>query len=374
MGIGLYTLSILCAASAQADDCGRYGLSYKGFLDTGACFDISGYARVELVVNDPDNASETPGRAEPNARLRTDIKVLRETEIGTLGAFVRLQADYDPGIFGDLIAGPVGGDFAVGLDAFEIDLDTQKTAIRLGEIENAGAAFISDGFTERGAESLDARSGLGASYQYAFPAATVRVSLSDPRESTQANPVSPNFGLGISRGFGPVSLGFGAAFVNVDNVIAEAPRALAVRRGDRLRIARNATYGFGVGLDVQYERDRLKTFAGAAYANNAANDVIFSFSDGFDAVTFYAGFSKQLLDRLTLNGDISYVTAVERGLRNLNGVEAAFNVTWRPLEDWRLLGEIGFDSVDDFGAGNGFFFKIENRANIDFLLQVRRDF
>jgi len=373
-GMLLLSCGMASAAVGAPSDCARYGLAFKGLLETGACFDINSYVRTELVINDPDNPEEITDGAELNARFRSDIKIIRETEIGTLGAFVRLQADYDPGIFDDLIAGVTRDDFALGLDAFEISVHRPQSVLRIGKIENAAAAFLADGFTDRGAESLDARSGLGISYQRRIFGNEVRVSLSDPRESSDATPISPNFGIGVARQIGPILLGFGAAALNVDDISPLSPPLAAPRLTGPLRVARQATFGYGFGLDVQYTRDTLKAFIGATYAKNAANDVVFSFSDGFDAVTIYGGVSKIITPRLIFNADISYVSAVEAGLRDLNGVEAAINLTWRLPREWQLLGEIGFDSVDDFGAGKGFFFNREGREMIDFLFQVRHDF
>ena len=114
-----------------SSDCGRYGLGFKGLLDTSTCFDINSHIRGELVINDPDNPDTIPDGAEFNARIRSEVKILRETEIGTLGAFIRLQADYDPGIFDDLLVGATSEDFAVGLDAFEISLHRKIVIGRL---------------------------------------------------------------------------------------------------------------------------------------------------------------------------------------------------------------------------------------------------
>lgn len=360
--------------SQVKEDCTRYGVAFKGLLDTGVCFDLNNYIRAELVINDPDNPDDIADGAEFNGRIRSELKLLRETEIGTLGAFVRLQADYDPGIFDDILLGVSGEDFEVGLDAFEVTLHRKHSDWQIGDIENAGAAFLSDGFTDRGAESLDARTGLGGSYQFKFADTKVRFSLNDPRESTDATPISPNFGLGISHKIGPVVFGAGAALINVDDISSSSSSFGTPRLSGPVTIGARATYGLGLGFDIKYEKDDLKTYLGVSYAKDAANDVIFSFSDGFDAISFYGGLSKELFPRLTFNADISYVTAIERGLRDLNGIEAAANLTWKPIDDWLLLGEVGFDSVDDFGAGEGAFFVEEKSDDVDFLFQIRRDF
>lgn len=355
-------------------ECVRYGNEFKSTPLFNSCLKTDGYFRLELVANDPDGSNTNIRDIEPNARLRIDNKFLRETEIGTLGAFIRLQADYDPTISDDLIAGRVADDFAVGLDAFEIALDNSAGSFRLGEIENAGAAFIENGFTDRGAEGLDARSGLGASYQRNFGAYEVRISINDPRETTDQNPISPNAGVGLSRKIGAFKFGFGAALVNVDRFIITGSAPNAIRNGIALLQSNSATLGFGVGGDILYQTEKIKAFVGATYSDNASNDVIFSFSDGFDAVTLYGGVSVSILPKLTFNADVSYVSAVEKGLKNFNGVESAINLVWHPTPQWTLLGEIGFDSVDNFGAGDGFFFASENQGEVDFLLQLQRNF
>ncbi|MEP3525675.1 MAG: hypothetical protein ABJN24_09650 [Hyphomicrobiales bacterium] len=371
----IFVASFVVPTNTHASsDCTRYGLGFKGLLDTSTCFDISSYIRGELVINDPDNPDSVPDGAEFNARVRSEVKILRETEIGTLGAFIRFQADYDPEIFDDLLAGVTSEDFAVGLDAFEISLHRKNSDWQVGEIENAGAVFLSDGFTDRGTESLDARTGLGGSYQRVIWDTKVRFSINDPRESTDAIPVSPNFGIGASRKVGPLVLGAGAALINVDDVSSISTSFGTPRLSGPVILGSRATFGFGLGFDVKYEGEALKTFAGITYTKNAANDVIFSFSDGFDAVSFYAGLSKKISQNLTFNTDVSYVTAVEDGLRDLNGFEAAINLTWQPIANWFLLGEIGLDSVDDFGAGEDFFFNNDKNNTVDFLFQVRRDF
>lgn len=305
----------------KATDCTRYGVAFKGFLETATCFDLNNSIRGELVINDPDNPDNIPDGAEFNARVRSEVKILRETQIGMLGAFIRLQADYDPGIFDDLLAGVTRNDFAVGLDAFEMTLHRKNSDWQIGEIENAGAVFLSDGFTDRGAESLDARTGLGGSYQRLIGDTKVCLSINDPRESTDATPISPNFGVGASRKIGPIVLGLGAAVINVDDIVSPSSTFGTPRLSGPVSVASRAAYGLGLGLDLKYEKDDLKTFVGVTYTKDAANDVVFSFSDGFDAISFYAGVSKELFPGLVFNADVSYVTAVERGLRDLNGIE-----------------------------------------------------
>ena len=202
----------------------------------------------------------------------------------------------------------------------------------------------------------------------------MRFSINDPRESTDATPVSPNFGIGASRKVGHLILGAGAALINVDDVSSLSTSFGTPRLSGPVILGSRAAFGFGLGFDVKYEREDLKTFAGITYTKDAANDVTFSFSDGFDAVSFYAGLSKKITQNLTFNTDVSYVTAVEDGLRDLNGFEAAINLTWQPIVNWFVLAEVGFDSIDDFGAGEGFFFNNEKSNVFDFLFQVRRDF
>ncbi|MEO1066009.1 MAG: porin [Pseudomonadota bacterium] len=361
-------------ADEDKNDCARYGATYQGLASTDFCYDVSGYVRAEILTEDVSHSADLIDNNEVNARARIDTVLLRESAIGTLSAFVRLQGDYDPGIFSDVIAGPTGDDFAVGLDAFTVSLFTANGSFHAGELENAGAFFIEDGFTDRGTESLDTRSSLGFAYQTKIKEIDIRVSLNDPRETTDANPIGPNVGFGISREVGPVRFNFGLAAVNVDDFLGNFDLPALVRRTTPFRVAQDATYGFGVGADIVYDTERVKGVVGVTYSKQASNDVIFSFSDGFDAVTAYVGGRIVLSENLIANMDVSYVTASQKGLRNFNGLELAFNVEWRVFEDWKLLTEIGFDGVDEFGAGEGFFFVDRNEGRFDALLQIQRDF
>ena len=49
-------------------------------------------------------------------------------------------------------------------------------------------------------------------------------------------------------------------------------------------------------------------------------------------------------------------------------------MVWSGLKDTEVLAEIGFDSVDSFGAGNGFFFANDNDGEIGGYLSLRREF
>ena len=119
-----------------------------------------------------------------------------------LHSFIRLQAQYDPGVSEDLILGAVERDFAVGLDAFQLKLDNSRGQFKLGKIENAGSVFIADGFTRRGAESLDARSALGVSYQTRIGGIDAVGSISDGNNTVSGSRANlPNFGLGVRKKF-----------------------------------------------------------------------------------------------------------------------------------------------------------------------------
>ena len=75
-----------------------------------------------------------------------------------------------------------------------------------------------------------------------------------------------------------------------------------------------------------------------------------------------------------MNADFSYVTATQSGFRNQNGIDSAVNVVWSGLKDIEILAEIGFDSIDSFGAGNEFFFENDNDGEIGGYLSIRREF
>lgn len=360
-------------ATAQDLDCKRYGDTYRPLFDLGSCFKTDNLFDRALVINDPDNVDGKRG-AEFDLRLRSDIKVLKDADIGQLSAFFRLQADYDPSISEDYVAALSRRDFAVGLEAFELRLDREGIGYILGKVENAGATVVSNGFTDRGAESLNARSSLGAALERSIAGFHLRFSLSDPRATTDASPISPNFGVGVSRKLGAFEAGIGAALINVDDISNTARTRQAVSSGAPVEVAARATFGYGLGIDVKHAVENLKTFIGLTYAKGASNDVVFSFADGFDALTLYAGLSRKLTRTITFNADFSYVTAVEKGFRNENGFDTAANFVWQPVDDWKFLAEIGFDNVDSFGAGDGFFFELEPRADLSFLFQVSHIF
>lgn len=110
------------------------------------------------------------------------------------------------------------------------------------------------------------------------------------------------------------------------------------------------------------------------YARRSSNDVVFAFSDGLDAFSVFGGFTYKLHHNLRLNVDPSYVTATQSGFRNQNGIDSAVNIVWSGWKGTELLAEVGFDSVDNFGAGNAFFFENDNKGEVGGYLSVRRQF
>lgn len=374
MAILVNTVISLSVSGGEERDCENFGNSYRSVLYGRACFDISGQLHNDVIINDPDDQTSFGSDVQSASRLRIDSKLLKRTEIGTLGAFIRLQLEFDPEISSDLVAGIERRNYAAGLEAFEIQLDNDLGSFRVGKIENAAAAFISNGFTDRGAESLNARAGLGVSFQRRIKGVDVRVSLSNPRDTTNAQPISPNIGIGFAKNREKWRFSLGATAVNVDTIIANGPLVREVALGRPFTLDDQASFGYGLGANVLYQGEQIRMFGGLTYTLDASNDVIFSFSDGFDAVTFYGGIRYLVSERVQFNGDISYVTAVEKGFRDNNGFEAAVNVVWGFRENWAVLAEAGFDSVDQFGAGNGSFFQLDNPGRFDFLFRVSRDF
>ena len=75
-----------------------------------------------------------------------------------------------------------------------------------------------------------------------------------------------------------------------------------------------------------------------------------------------------------MNADFSYVTATQSGFRNQNGIDSAVNVVWSAWKGIEILAEIGFDSIDNFGAGNEFFFEDNNNGEVGGYLSLRRKF
>ena len=361
--------------NSHKSECEFPGSSFTELPRNAGCFEWSRTIESGVAFNDPTDVIDGLPTTQYTGRTEVDIKWFKRTQIGTLSSFIRLQAQYDPGVSEDLILGAVEQDFAVGLDAFQLKLDNDRGRFTLGKIENAGSVFIADGFTRRGAESLDARSALGFSYQTRLGGIDIVGSISDGSSTaTSSNAKLPNFGLGVRNKFGAFSTSLGFAAVSVDGVLSRAPLPVAVRNRSQFLFRDNAELGYGFAAQLAYVHPLLTAHAGVTYARRSSNDIVFAFSDGFDAFSIFGGFSYSIYYNLRLNADFSYVTATQSGFRNQNGIDSAVNVVWSGLKDIEILAEIGFDSVDNFGAGNGFFFENNNDGEVGGYLSIRREF
>lgn len=373
-------VAVICLLSystnslAEAKKCTRFGIHFKRFYSDDVCFDTTLLTRTEVALNDPDSPNPDPNDLEFNSRTQADTKFYFDHRFGLLSTFIRFRGEYDPFISEDLIVGRDGEDFAVGLQSINVALDRPGWRLTVGEIENAGASFISNGFTDRGTESLDSRSGLGASLLIDMKSTDLIVSLNDPTETTGSQARLPNAGIGIKHWFGPWSVSSGFAVVNVDDFRTRDSRSKALLGRRPFEILPEATLGYGFGAELGYLGEYFDARAGVTYSKNASNDVIFSFSDGFDAATIYSAVHIGLTDRVFINGDLSFVTATANDLRHLNGIEAAANISWYPHGPWQFLAEVGVDNVDEFGAGDQFFFLTEKKTEVDALFQVTRHF
>ncbi|MEP1442461.1 MAG: hypothetical protein ABJK39_05570 [Hyphomicrobiales bacterium] len=355
--------------------CKDYGSSFRPLPRHFGCFDWNRLVDTGAAFNDPTDVIDGLSAIQFTGRSEIDIKWFKRTKIGTLSSFIRLQSQFDPGVSEDLILGVVEQDFAVGLDAFQLQLDNSRGQFTIGKIENAGSVFIADGFTRRGAESLDARSALGFSYQSRIGGIDVVGSISDGSQTVSGSRANlPNFGLGVRKKFGALSASLGFAAVSVDGLIASAPLPVAVRNGSQFRFEDDAELGFGFAAQLAYVHPLLAVHAGLTYARRSSNDVVFAFSDGLDAFSVFGGFSYKLYHNLRLNADFSYVTATQAGFRNQNGIDSALNIVWSGWKGTELLAEVGFDSVDNFGAGNDFFFEDDNEGEVGGYLSIRRQF
>ena len=382
--VGFFPLEVALAASkiaitnnSQTDNsqCKFPGSGYKTLPFNAGCVEWSRAVESGVAFNDPSDVIDGLATAQYTGRTDVDITWFKRTQIGTLSSFIRLQAQYDPGVSEDLILGAVEQDFAVGLDAFQLKLDHDRGRFTLGKIENAGSLFIADGFTRRGAESLDARSALGFSYQTRVGGIDVVGSISDGSKTVSGSRANlPNFGLGVRKKFGAFNASLGFAAVSVDGLISSAPLPVAVRNGSQFLFQDEAELGYGFAAQLAYVHPLLAAHAGVTYARRSSNDIVFAFSDGLDAFSVFGGLSYRLHHNLRLNADFSYVTATQSGFRNQNGIDSAVNVVWSGLKDTEVLAEIGFDSVDSFGAGNGFFFANDNDGEIGGYLSLRREF
>lgn len=361
--------------NAKNAKCRSLGGDYKPVPLNAGCFDWSRTIEVGVAYNDPTDVIDGLPAIQFTGRSEVDIKWLKPTQIGTLSSFIRLQSQFDPGVSEDLILGAIEQDYAVGLDGFQLKLDNHWGLFTLGKIENAGAKFIADGFTRRGAESLDARSALGFSYQTRIGGIDVVGSISDGSNTVSGSRADlPNFGLGLKKKFGAFSASLGLAAVSVDSLISRAPLPVSVRNRSQFLFRDNAELGYGFAAQLAYVHPLLAAHAGVTYARRSANDVVFAFSDGLDALSVFGGISYRLHHNLRLNADFSYVTATQSGFRHKNGIDSAVNIVWSALQGTEILAEIGYDSVDNFGAGNDFFFADENDGEIAGFFSVRRKF
>lgn len=360
---------------ANNSECEFPGSGYTALSFNAGCLEWSRSIESGVAFNDPTDVIDGLPATQYTGRSEVDIKWFKRTQIGTLSSFIRLQAQYDPGVSEDLILGAIEQDFAVGLDAFQLKLNNDRGQFTLGKIENAGSVFIGDGYTRRGAESLDARSALGFSYQTRIGGIDVVGSISDGSSTaTSSNANLPNFGLGVRKKFGAFSASLGLAAVSVDGLISRAPLPVAVRNRSQFLFQDNAELGYGFAAQLGYVHPLLAAHVGVTYARRSSNDVVFAFSDGLDAFSVFGGFSYRLHHNLRLNSDFSYVTATQSGFRNQNGIDSAVNVVWSAWKDFEILAEIGFDSVDNFGAGNQFFFENVNNGEVGGYLSIRREF
>ena len=367
--------AITTSSQSPNSQCKFPGSSYKALPLNAGCFEWNRTVESGVAFNDPTDVIDGLAATQYTGRTDVDIKWFKRTQIGTLSSFIRLQAQYDPGVSEDLVLGAVEQDFAVGLDSFQLKLDNDRGRFTLGKIENAGSVFIADGFTRRGAESLDARSALGFSYQTRIGGIDVVGSISDGSNTVSGSRTNlPNFGLGVRKKFGAFSASLGLAAVSVDGLISNAPLPVAVRNRNQFLFQDEAELGYGFAAQLAYVHPLLAAHAGVTYARRSANDIVFAFSDGLDAFSVFGGLSYRLHHNLRLNADVSYVTATQSGFRNQNGIDSAVNVVWSALKDTEILAEIGFDSVDNFGAGNGFFFESDNNGEIGGYLSIRREF
>lgn len=189
-------------AITRKSECDFSGSRFKAVPFNAGCFEWNRTIESGVAINDPTDVVDGLSSIQYTGRSDIDLKWFKRTQIGTLSSFIRLQAQYDPGVSEDLILGAVERDFAVGLDAFQLKLDNSRGQFKLGKIENAGSVFIADGFTRRGAESLDARSALGVSYQTRIGGIDAVGSISDGNNTVSGSRANlPNLGLGVRKKF-----------------------------------------------------------------------------------------------------------------------------------------------------------------------------
>jgi hypothetical protein len=147
--------------------CDAFGTGYFYIPGTETCLKIGGEIRVGVNYRDPDFSSTTAGDNgswNSNVRARLTIEAKNDSEIGTIGSYIRIQG------FGDNDFGNSSG--AVELDQAYITVGGFKAGYFLTYLDDVGTASEGDAFI--GDAQFNA-----ISYTYAADAFSVGLGVDD---------------------------------------------------------------------------------------------------------------------------------------------------------------------------------------------------
>ncbi|MBR0556238.1 porin [Ciceribacter sp. L1K23] len=175
--------------------CDAFGTGYFYIPGTETCLKIGGEIRASVYFADPDfvnddNADDN-GPWESEVRARVTIEAKNDSEIGTIGSYIRLQG------YGDLDYSDSSGAFS--LDQAYITVGGFKVGYALAFWDDVGISGENDAFTN------DTKFNL-MSYTYSSDAFTVGLGIDDLSPSYLDNNVGVEAMVSASLGAATVSL------------------------------------------------------------------------------------------------------------------------------------------------------------------------
>jgi len=282
--------------------CDAFGTGYFYIPGTETCLKIGGEIRVSVYANESgfaefagDTALEEDFNSEVRARITFEAK--NDSEIGTIGSYIRLQAEQDDDL----------GREGVVLDQAYITVGGFKIGRALTWADDWGLAGESDAFFGNARFNT-------VSYTYTSDAFTVGLGVDD---------LSDEFVGGNEVGLEAVASGsLGAATVTVNGVYdfgSEEGAIAGVLSADlgpgTLGIAGAWASGYSVGYDFAAEwtigaaytfkaTDKLSITPQVVYFGDVADGGVFTSDDawGADLLVEY-----KLAEGLTASADVRYI-------------------------------------------------------------------
>ncbi|MGL4199208.1 MAG: porin [Allorhizobium sp.] len=186
--------------------CDAFGTGYFYIPGTETCLKISGEVRVTLGVNEnnaPYVSSTTADDWDSAVRARLAFEAKNDSEVGTIGSYIRIQADSQ---------GATGTDVGVTLEQAYITVGGFKVGRSVTFADDWGLAGETDDFFGNTKFNM-------ASYTYAADAFTVGLGIDDLSDSGAVAGTAGFLGGGNEVGLeGVVSASLGAATVTVNGV------------------------------------------------------------------------------------------------------------------------------------------------------------